>query len=223
MQPTTVLSDSPSIQFMRQDEGRGRRGGSGFSSFFSVFSLFFFLFSSSLSLRIVTRTRKEQTDRQTDREFQLSSPRSWNSPACLKPLFLFRASAFFRFLFPLSSSSSLFLHQSIYQTTQSKQTSCPSSPHQMGIQPSKTELFLPSQTLRECHPDKCWCDRPFHRSSRFVYVERGGTNMSHLSLSLTHSLTLSSHFSHFHPHFPFPIPEHHQSSPKEKTKKRTKD
>lgn len=43
MQPTTVLSDSPSIQFMRQDEGRGRRGGSGFSFFFFVFSLFFFL------------------------------------------------------------------------------------------------------------------------------------------------------------------------------------
>ncbi|CAK1364763.1 unnamed protein product [Cercospora beticola] len=44
----------------------------------------------------------------------------------------------------------------------------------MGIQPSKTELYLPSQTLRECHPDRCWCDRPYHRSSRYVHVERGG-------------------------------------------------
>ncbi|KAI5361835.1 hypothetical protein Slin15195_G054860 [Septoria linicola] len=49
----------------------------------------------------------------------------------------------------------------------------------MGVQPSKTELFLPSQTLRECHPDRCWCDRPYHRSSRYVYVERGGDGREH--------------------------------------------
>lgn len=125
MQPTTVLSDSPSIQFMRQDEGRGGRGGSGFSSLsFCVLSLFFFLFFFlSLSLRIVTRTRKRQTDRQTEslNSLRLASPRSWNSPACLKPPFS-RASAFFRFLFPppplLLSFS---INQSIKQPRASKQ------------------------------------------------------------------------------------------------------
>ncbi|KXT14812.1 hypothetical protein AC579_9649 [Pseudocercospora musae] len=44
----------------------------------------------------------------------------------------------------------------------------------MGVQPSKTELYLPTDSLRRCDPDRCWCDRPYHRKSRYVYVERGG-------------------------------------------------
>lgn len=43
----------------------------------------------------------------------------------------------------------------------------------MGIAPSKTELFLPSDTIRVCSPDRCWCNGR-HRSSKYVYVERGG-------------------------------------------------
>lgn len=44
----------------------------------------------------------------------------------------------------------------------------------MGIAPSKTELFLPSDTIRVCSPDRCWCNGRHHRSSKYVYVERGG-------------------------------------------------
>ncbi|KXS95315.1 hypothetical protein AC578_10472 [Pseudocercospora eumusae] len=50
----------------------------------------------------------------------------------------------------------------------------------MGVQPSKTELLLPSDTLRKCDPDRCWCDRPYHRKSRYVYVERGGKQREQL-------------------------------------------
>lgn len=72
MQPTTVLSDSPSIRFMRQDEGRGRRGGSGFSSFFFLCSLSLFFF---LSLSLSESSSERERNRQTDREPRLSSPR----------------------------------------------------------------------------------------------------------------------------------------------------
>lgn len=112
MQPTIVLSDSPSIQFMRQDEGRGRRGGSGFSFFFCVLSPFFLSFFLSESSS--ERERDRQTDRQTEslNSLRLASPQSWNSPACLKPP-LFRASAFFRFfvspLFFFALSPSIYL------------------------------------------------------------------------------------------------------------------
>ena len=41
----------------------------------------------------------------------------------------------------------------------------------MGVVPSKTELFLPSDTLRVCTPDRCWC-RGSHCSARYVYVEK---------------------------------------------------
>lgn len=45
----------------------------------------------------------------------------------------------------------------------------------MGVYPSKTELFLPSETLLRCTPDRCWCKGHHHRGdSRYVYVERGG-------------------------------------------------
>lgn len=45
----------------------------------------------------------------------------------------------------------------------------------MGIAPSKTELLLPSDTIRICSPDRCWCNGRHHnRSSKYVYVERGG-------------------------------------------------
>ncbi|KAK4502191.1 hypothetical protein PRZ48_005616 [Zasmidium cellare] len=45
----------------------------------------------------------------------------------------------------------------------------------MGVYPSKTELFLPSETLLRCSPDRCWCKGSHHRGdSRYVYVERGG-------------------------------------------------
>lgn len=45
----------------------------------------------------------------------------------------------------------------------------------MGIAPSKTELFLPSDTIRLCSPDRCWCNgRHNNRASKYVYVERGG-------------------------------------------------
>lgn len=103
MQPTTVLSDSPSIQFMRQDEGRGRRGGSGFSSFFSVFSSFFsFFLSLSLSLRIVTRTRKRQTDRQTESLNSLRLASVVEQPCLPKtPFFFFGLRPFSVFCSPL--------------------------------------------------------------------------------------------------------------------------
>lgn len=48
----------------------------------------------------------------------------------------------------------------------------------MGVDCSKpsreyTELYLPSDTFRVCTPDRCWCQGG-HRSSRYMYVERGG-------------------------------------------------
>lgn len=44
----------------------------------------------------------------------------------------------------------------------------------MGVYPSKTELFLPSETLLRCSPERCWCKGGHHRDSRYVYVEHGG-------------------------------------------------
>lgn len=44
----------------------------------------------------------------------------------------------------------------------------------MGLVPSKTELFLPAETIRPCHPDRCWCAGGHHRSLKWVYTERGG-------------------------------------------------
>jgi len=49
----------------------------------------------------------------------------------------------------------------------------------MGVDTSRpssayTELYLPSDTLRICNPDRCWCQGGHHRSSRYMYVERGG-------------------------------------------------
>lgn len=76
MQPTTVLSDSPSIQFMRQDEGRGRRGVSGFSSFFLMFSLPFFVLFFFLPLSPNRHANAKETDRQRERASTLfASPR----------------------------------------------------------------------------------------------------------------------------------------------------
>lgn len=171
------------------------RGGGGRTKgrvrlflFFFLFSLLFFFLSFSLSLSSNRHANAKKTDRQTEslNSLRLASPRFGRGtalPACLNPLFSFSGFGLFPFFVP-PPPPLLLLSFSIDQSikTKIKQTSLPSSPHQMGIQPSKTELFLPSQTLRECHPDKCWCDRPFHRSSRFVYVERGGTN-PHLPLS----------------------------------------
>lgn len=73
------------------EAGRGERTKGRvrlFLFFLCSLSLFFFL-SFSLSLRIVTRTRKRQIDRRTEslNSLRLASPRSWNSPACLKPPF----------------------------------------------------------------------------------------------------------------------------------------
>ncbi|CAK4021761.1 Hypothetical predicted protein [Lecanosticta acicola] len=45
----------------------------------------------------------------------------------------------------------------------------------MGVCPSKTELILPSDSLRVCHPGpSCFCGQS-HRSSRYVYKEVGGS------------------------------------------------
>ncbi|CZT14802.1 uncharacterized protein RCC_12128 [Ramularia collo-cygni] len=47
----------------------------------------------------------------------------------------------------------------------------------MGIAPSRTELYLPSDySLRVCSPDRCWCNGRHHNCSspKYLYVERGG-------------------------------------------------
>lgn len=120
MQPTIVLSDSPSIQFMRQDEGGRTKGRVRlFLFFFCSLSLFFLSFSLSLSSN--RHANAKETDRQTDREPQLSSPRlaSVVKQACLPktPFFFFRASAFFKFFVPPPPPLLLLvLSPSIYQS-----------------------------------------------------------------------------------------------------------
>lgn len=223
MQPTTVLSDSPSIQFMRQDEGRGRRGGSGFSSLsFCVLSLFF---SFSFSLSLSESSRERERDRQTDREFQLPSPRlaSVVEQPCLPKTPLFSGFGLIPFfvspLFFFALSPSIYL--SIKQPRASKQV----------VHHHHIKWASNRPKPNSCSPRKL-CANAIRISAGAIglFIEvvdlcmlNEEVRICHISLSLTHSLTLSSHFSHFHPHFPFPIPEHHQSSPKEKTKKRTKD
>lgn len=73
-----------------------------FLFFFCSLSLFFLFF---LSLSSNRHANAKETDRQTDREPLLSSPRlasprSWNSPACLKPLFPFSGFGLFPFFVP---------------------------------------------------------------------------------------------------------------------------
>lgn len=118
MQPTIVLSDSPSIQFMRQDEGGRTKGRVRLFLFFFLFSLLFFSFFLSLSLSSNRHANAKETDRQTDREPQLSSPRlaSVVEQACL-PKTLFSFSGFGLFPFFVSPLLLLFfLSPSINQS-----------------------------------------------------------------------------------------------------------
>lgn len=198
MQSTTVLSDSPSIQFMRQDEGRGRRGGSGFSSIFSVLSLFSFFLSFSPN----RQASAKGTDRQTDREFHLSSPRlaSVVEQPCLPKTPLFSGFGLFPFflspLFFFSLSPSINL--SIKQPRASKQVV-----HHHHIKWAS-------------NPPKPNSSSPRKLCANAIRISAGAID---LFIEVVDLCMLNEEVRI--PISPFPIPEH-QSSPKKRQKKSQK-